>query len=136
MPYWSGRTNFEFKQNLETAHEHALAIKRHAFGVHERNHFRVLHGGGIDLIAMLARFVGNPHDDDRLVGLVLDCLWERRDLAWLYVVADARDISERAVVPTDLADCFRDFAVGLDVLFRNRNNEHIDVLFHDYSPAN
>src|SRR4030095_15965382 len=67
---------------------------------------------------------------DRLVGLELDRLRERSDLARLHVVGDTLHIFQRAVLLPDVARLARHAAVGIDIVFGDGNDESIDIAGH------
>src|SRR5262249_28140402 len=85
-------------------------------------------------VAMRARLVDDPGEDDRLVALKLDAARKRSPLAVGHVVADALVELERAVLQPDLGRELRHAAVLGELLLRNRNDKTIDVI-HDKLPA-
>src|SRR4030095_8107925 len=111
--------NSALDQDLESAPEHALAVERHCLGVHHLRQPRILHDFRIDAIAFRARLVDDVGEHDRLSGLELDALRERRVLARLDVVGDALDVFEGAVVAPDLTRLLRHAPIGCQVLLRN-----------------
>src|SRR5688572_5622176 len=123
---WSeGRS--EIDHHPEAAPEHAFAIERQRFGVGHRGQARVGHHLLVDAVALRARLVDDPGEDHRLVGLELDRLRERSELAGLHVVGDALAIFQRAVFAPDLAGLARHAPVCGQVLLRNGQYETVDI---------
>src|SRR2546426_1542098 len=116
---------------LEPAVEHALAVERHVFWIAHSADARVFHHLGVDAVAMRARLVNDVSEHHRLAGLGLDSLRERRPEFHGQVVADTFAVFDRAVLAPNLARLLRHATVGVQVPFRNRQNESIYVVSHN-----
>ena len=105
----------QFEHGLEAAPKHALAVKRHGFGIHHLRQTRVFHHFGVDTVALRARLVHDVRENHSLPGLKLDALRKRCLFARLHVIRYALDVLESAVVAPDLARGVRHAPVGCQV---------------------
>src|SRR5690606_19214311 len=94
----------------------------------------IVHHPGDDGVAHLAAVIGHPREDHHLVVLGMDRTGKGRELAVGHVVADALDIGERAMLYPDRPGEVRQRLVVVKLLFRNGNQDTIDI-WHGYLPT-
>jgi hypothetical protein len=87
----------------------------------------------VDPVALRARLVDDPREDDGLVVLQLHRLRKRRHLTGLDVVADALPVLERAVLLPDRSGAPRHRDIGIEVAARDGDDESIDIVAHGIS---
>src|SRR6187431_259027 len=123
----------EIDHHLESAEHHALSVERHGFRIHHVREPRVFHRLRIHAIAILARLVDDPREPHLLALLELHALREGSEFAVHDVVGHALVVPERTVVHPHLAGLHGHLLVLRRVLFRDRDQESIDV-GHGLSP--
>src|SRR5215510_16027288 len=89
-------------ERLEATPEHALGVERHHLRVHVAE-AGILHGLGIDLVAMRSRGVGGDADKHGLVRLEINALRKRCDLSGRGIIGLDLDKSQRTVLAPDRA---------------------------------
>src|SRR5262245_39346913 len=120
-------TRSGFDDDLEAAIDHALGIEGHLVRITHALETPISHHLLEDAIALGARLVGDPGEDDRLAGLLLHAARKGRDLALGDVVGETFLVVERSMVTPDLARESGELLVLLEVLLRNGNDETIDI---------
>src|SRR5215475_10806520 len=114
---------------LEAAPEHALGVERHRLRVHVAQ-ARILHGFGIDLVAVRARAVSSDADEHGLVRLEIDALRKRCDLSGRGIVGLDLEERQRAVLAPHLAEQLGALAIFTNVAVGDWNNINLDVASH------
>jgi len=115
-----------FDDGLETAGDHALRVEGHvvhAVVVQARVGHHLRH----DRVARLPVGVDDEGEHDDLVLLGLHRAGERCQFAHRYVVADALEIGQRAVLHPDVAPRPGHLLVGLERRLRHRDHKTIDI---------
>src|SRR5690606_16962656 len=123
---WIRQSASVLDDGLEAAPEHASGVERQGGRIHVRQ-AGILHHRRVDAVPFLARGVADPGEHHHLVGLELDRLRERGDLAGLDVIGNALDVFQGAVLEPDPAGCFRERAVVVDPVLRYRKHETIHM---------
>src|SRR5260221_1983622 len=114
-------------QRLESAPEHALAVEGELLRVHHVREALVAEDFLHDAVALRARLVDDIGEHHGLARLELDALREGRVLARLYVVGDALQVFQRAVLAPHLPGLAGHRPVSRELPLRDGYYDCIDV---------